>query len=141
LESRTLNNLTDYINENEIDDRNGRKFFNCFLDLDKTYNTNYGNMNKDSQGSLNNSNRNRNTYYNDGINYPKKPNGFKNEINGESVIKNLRSKIQRQEIDIKFLNEKLKKMQNDKSDDNLENSNISKKDSKLTSREVINIYN
>ena len=63
------------------------------------------------------------------INFPKKTEA----INNDKIIKNLKMKIQKQEIDIKFLNEKLKRVQNE---NNFGRSNQERMNSKLSAIEV-----
>lgn len=76
---------------------------------------------------------------NENLNYPKKSNSPIEMKNPDNIIKNLRSKIQRQEIDLKFLHEKLKKLQGDSSSNYTESTANSRRESKLNPKEV-NIY-
>lgn len=83
------------------------------------------------------------TYLNhDLINFPKIINSSKKNLidnDRNNIIKNLRIQNQKQEINIKYLNEKLKKIQSEKKDLNLENIKFSKNESVLNLSQVINI--
>jgi len=79
---------------------------------------------------------------NDLINFPKMLNSSKRNLIGNdsnNIIKNLRIQNQKQEINIKYLNEKFKKLKNDKKDLNLENLMFSKNESLLNQSQVIYI--
>ena len=84
-------------------------------------------------GSIN-TNKNKNSINNnENLNYPKKANsGSPYDVKThDNIIKTLKSKIQRQEIDLKFLNEKLKKLQTENAPYQSESSSNYKKESKL----------
>lgn len=73
---------------------------------------------------------------NESLNYPKKSNAPIDIKNNENIIKNLRAKIQRQEIDLKFLYEKLKRLQSEDPNNGSEILINSRIGSKLNVKEV-----
>lgn len=91
---------------------------------------------KDSYLGSINTKKNKNSLNNENLNYSKKLNSHLDVNNNENTIKNLKTKIQKQEIDLKFLHEKLKKLQVENTYNYFESSNNSKKESKLNSKEV-----
>jgi len=90
---------------------------------------------KDSYLGSINTKKNKNSLNNENLNYSKKLNSHLDENNNECTIKYLKTKIKKQEIDLKFLHEKLKKLQGENTN-YFESSNNSKKESKLNSKEV-----
>ena len=91
---------------------------------------------KDSYLGSINTKKNKNSLNNENLNYSKKLNSHLDENNNECTIKYLKTKIKKQEIDLKFLHEKLKKLQGENTKKYFEISNKSKKESKLNSKEV-----
>jgi len=91
---------------------------------------------KDSYIGSFNTNKNKNSFINENLNYPKKSNSPIEMKNTENIIKNLRTKIQRQEIDLKFLHDKLKKLQAENDDKLFECAYSSKKESSMNHKEV-----
>ena len=110
--------------------------------MNNTYNPNNYKMNDIFLGSKSNNNLSFNKDFTKKNNYnlPKKDN---NEL-----IKCLKLKIQKQEIDLKFLNEKIKKLQNEIEKYNipknnnldLEENKLNNNKSNLTQQEVIKIF-
>lgn len=92
---------------------------------------------KDSYLGSIKTNKNKNSLNNENLNYPKKSNSPIGIKNNEDIIKNLRTKIQKQEIDLKFLQEKLKKLQAENNSDFSDYAYNSKNESKLNPKEVI----
>lgn len=118
------------------------KFLMNFIDTDKSLNSNLDKLIKDSYLGSINTRKDKNSFNNnENLILSNKFNSPRDISDSGNLIRNLKTKIQKQEIDIKFLHEKLKKLQNEKTISYSYNSKDIKKESRLDTKEVFKIHN